>query len=212
MQGKWWAAGTLRASTVGQVFKWTPLAKSLLLSKDMNFIVCNVCDYIPPTSCHLVTIKSEEIYSSLYKRSHESICLFSVVCTKQQACQSSFLLLPVFLKPRPSPPLPTQLSSHSNLGFQACSVLSYRGRWRQSGIWDCPRAQIFPEHPRFWCLLLFQEALGTLLMGEKGGRWFALSFEHHFSRKRCAAIQRGNAWLDAKSFWKYSPLISWTKL
>lgn len=95
----------------------SPLAKSLHLSEDRSCTVCNVSDYLPPTSCHLVTIKSEEIYSSLYKCSHESICLFSVICTEQKACQSSSLLLHVFLKPHPSLPPPIHLNSHSNPRF-----------------------------------------------------------------------------------------------
>lgn len=75
LMSKWWAGGMLGACTMGQLSMWTILVKSSLPSKDLRFIVCNMHNYLLPTSCHFVTIKSGEIYSHLYRCSHKSICL-----------------------------------------------------------------------------------------------------------------------------------------
>lgn len=53
----------------------TALVKSPHLSEDISFTARNMYNYLLPTSCHFVIIKSGKIYSSLYKCSHESICL-----------------------------------------------------------------------------------------------------------------------------------------
>lgn len=121
---------------------------------------------------------------------------FSVIYPERQACQSGFILLPVFLSQ-------TLLSDSlytaglpykpQVLGLLYSYYIEEDSDSQEYGI--AQGLDFISDSPKVWCLLLLQEAPGTLLMGEKKkkGRWFALSFEHYFSRDRWAAIQRWTA-------------------
>lgn len=104
----------LRACTMSQVSMWTILAKSAHLSKDIGFIVCNMSNYLLPTTWHFVTIKSGEIYSHLYKHSHKSVCLSLPSAPSIRPVSSCFSLPRGFLNHTLlSDTISAQLESHT---------------------------------------------------------------------------------------------------
>lgn len=136
---------------------WTTLAKSPHLSKDLRFIVCSMHNYLLPTSCHFVTIKSGEIYSHLYKCSHESICLSLPLAPSSRPVSSCFILLHRFLNHTLlSDTVSTQLESHTGLGFQACFVLTLRKK-------ETSRNKGLPQGLDFFSV--FQSLMSTALTG-----------------------------------------------
>lgn len=79
------------------------LAKSFHPSKDISFTVHNLGNYLLPAFCCFVIIKSGEIYTSLCKCSHESICLSPSSALSSRPVSSCFILLHMFLNHTPLP-------------------------------------------------------------------------------------------------------------
>lgn len=186
----------------------TALVKSPHRSEDISFTISftarNVYNYLLPTSCHFVIIKSGKIYSSLYKCSHESICLSlpSAPSTIPRLGPVSpcFILLLVFLNHTLlSDTIYTASTSYrSGVPGLLCSYYIEEVRDSQEyGV--APGPGSLPGVPKsdVYCSCRKPQWYSSW---EKKGKRYSLSLEHHLPRERWAVIQRVNTWPAAKSF------------